>query len=42
MKLYVISQKKDAGSNLGLLDAVLYDREYESYDEVQYGYFPWY
>lgn len=42
MKFYVISQKKDAGSHLGLLDAALFDKAYENWDEVQYGYFPWY
>ncbi|MDH0729910.1 hypothetical protein N5F23_19370 [Pseudomonas sichuanensis] len=42
MKHYVIRQKKDAGSHLGLLDAALFDKAYENWDEVQYGYFPWY
>ncbi|MFF7108623.1 hypothetical protein [Pseudomonas sichuanensis] len=42
MKHYVISQKKDAGSQLGLLDAALFDKAYETWDEVRYGYFPWY
>lgn len=42
MKFYAISQKKDAGSHIGLLDAALFDKVYENWDEVQYGYFPWY
>lgn len=42
MNFYAISQKKDVGSPLGLLDAALYDKEYEDWNEVEYGYFPWY
>ncbi|AGZ36995.1 hypothetical protein VXM67_22570 [Pseudomonas sp. Rh2] len=42
MNFYAISQKKDVGSHLGLLDAALYDKIYENWGEVEYGYFPWY
>lgn len=42
MKLYMMSQKKDSGCPLGLLDATLYDKIYENWGEVEYGAFPWY
>lgn len=42
MKFYMMSQKKDFGSPLGLLDAALYDKFYENWRGVNHGDFPWY
>ncbi|WP_200626171.1 hypothetical protein [Pseudomonas sp. LAM2023] len=42
MKYYMMSCRKEPGCPVGLLDVVLFDKSYDDWDSVEYGYFPWY
>lgn len=42
MAFFMLSQKKDVGCPVGLLNAALYDHFYENAKSLDHGAFPWY
>lgn len=42
MNFYMIIQKQHPGCPTGLIDAALYDKHYDDWKSVKYGFFSWY